>query len=125
MKTKRTVFVFVVLLIASLPAYAGNSRPFFLRSSVTVNGAVVPAGVYQLSWESRSSTVRVTLSKDGRFIATAKGAWVKHGIKYTGDAALVQVNPDGSRSLVEIRMAGTKRTIVLSDSDPILRLSAR
>jgi hypothetical protein len=124
MKIKNTVLLIVVLLISSVRAYADNSRPFFLRSSVTVNGALVPAGVYQLSWESHGSDVRVTLSKDGRFIATARGTWVKHGVKYTGDAALLQVNPDGSRSLVEIRMAGTKRTIVLSDSDSILRLSA-
>ena len=123
MKIKQAVSIFfVILLAASLPVYASNSRPFFLRSSVTINGAVVPAGEYQLSWESHSSNVNVTLSKDGQFVAGIQGTWVKHGIKYTGDAALVQVNPDGSRSLVEIRIAGTKRTIVFSD--PIIRVGA-
>ena len=125
MIVKRFVFVLVVLLIASLPTYADNSRPFFLRTAATLNGAEVPAGIYQLSWEAHSSTVRVTLSKDGRFIATAQGTWAKHGIKYPDDAALLRVNSDGSRSLVEIRLAGMKRTIVLDDRNPILRVGAK
>ena len=121
----RIALIFMVSFIAGFPAYADNSRPFFLRTAATVNGAEVPAGLYQLSWEAQGSIVRVTLSKDGRFIAIAQGAWVKQGVKYTNDAALLRVNPDGSRSLVEIRLAGAKRTIVFSDSDPILRLSAK
>jgi hypothetical protein len=125
MIVKRSVFILVVSLIAGLSAYADNSRPFFLRTPATLNGAEVPAGVYRLSWEEHSLTVRVTLSKDGRFIATAQGTWVKHGAKYPGDAALLRVNPDGSRSLVEIRLAGMKRTIVLDDRDPILRVGAK
>jgi len=125
MIVKRIVLLLMVSFIAGFPAYADNSRPFFLRTAATVNGAEVPAGLYQLSWEAQGSIVRVTLSKDGRFIATAQGAWVKQGVKYTNDAALLRVNSDGSRSLVEIRLGGTKRTIVFSDSDPILRLSAK
>jgi hypothetical protein len=125
MIVKRIVLILMVSFIVGLPAYADNSRPFFLRTAATMNGAEVPAGVYQLSWEAHGSIVRVTLSKGGRFIAAAQGAWVKQGVKYTNDAALLRVNPDGSRSLVEIRLAGTKRTIVFSDSDPILRLSAK
>jgi len=90
-----------------------------------MNGAEVPSGVYDLTWESHNSTVRVTLWKDGRFIATAPGTWVKNGVKYTNDAALLRVNSDGSRSLVEIRLAGVKKTIVLESVDPTLRLRAK
>ena len=123
MKIKQAVpILFLILIAASLPIYASNSRPFILRSSITINGAVIPAGDYQLSWESHSSTVNVTFSKDGQFVAGIQGEWVKHGIKYAGDAALLRVNSDGSRSLVEIRLAGTKKTIVFSD--PIIRVGA-
>jgi hypothetical protein len=125
MKFKLVVAATMILLLASFSAHAKNSRPFYLRTAVTLNGAEVPADLYNLSWESRNSTVSVTLWKDGRFIATAQGIWVKHGVKYTEDAALLRVNSDGSRSLVEIRMAGIKKTIVLSSFDPILRLSAK
>jgi hypothetical protein len=116
MKFRFVVQTFVILLFVSLPARANNSRPFYLRTAVTMNGAQVPAGLYDLSWESQNSKVRVTLWKDGLFFATAQGNWVKNGVKYTGDAALLRVNSDGSRSLMEIRLAGVKKTIVLENN---------
>jgi hypothetical protein len=81
-----------------------------------MNGLEVPAGTYDLSWESQNSKVRVTLWKDGLFFATAQGTWVKNGAKYPNDAALLRVNSDGSRSLVEIRLAGVKKTIVIENN---------
>ena len=125
MKFKLVVPAIVILLFSNLAAVAKNTRPFLLPTGVTLDGAEVPAGIYDLSWESHSSTVRVTLWKDGRFIATAQGAWVKSGIKYPNDAALLRVNSDGSRSLVEIRVAGLKKTIVIDDADPVLRVGAK
>ena|SRR5437868_10234154 len=126
MKFKFVVPVIAILLLSNLPVFAAkNTRPFFLRTTATLDGAEVPAGIYDLSWESHSSTVRVTLSKNGRFIATGQGTWVKSGIKYPDDAALLRVNPDGSRSLVEIRMAGLKKTIVIEAFDPVLHLGAK
>jgi hypothetical protein len=126
MKFKFLLPVVVILLFSNLPAFAAkNTRPFFLRTTVTLDGAEVPAGIYVLSWESHSSTVRVTLWKDGRFVATAQGSWVRSGIKYPDDAALLRVNSDGSRSLVEIRVAGLKKTIVIDDPDPVLRVGAK
>ena len=116
MKFRLVVQTLVVLLFVSFPVRANNSRPFYLRTTVTMNGVEVPAGIYNLSWESQNSKVRVTLWKDGLFFATAQGNWVKNGVKYTGDAALLRVNSDGSRSLMEIRLAGVKKTIVLENN---------
>jgi hypothetical protein len=127
MKFKFVVRTIVILLLVSFPVLAKNSRrPFSLQTAVTMNGAEVPAGIYELSWESQNSKVRVTLWKDGRFFATALGNWVKSGVNYTGDAALLRVNSDGSRSLVEIRLAGVKKTIVLENNiESTLQLGAR
>ncbi len=117
MKFRSVAQTIVILLLISFSAYAKTSRrPFFLRTTVTMNGAEVPAGVYELSWESQNSIVRVTLWKDGQFFATAQGAWVKNGVQYPSDAALLRVNSDGSRTLMEIRLAGEKKSIVLDRS---------
>jgi len=113
-KFRSVVQTIVILLLISFSACAKTSRrPFFLQTTVTMNGAEVPAGVYELSWESQNSIVRVTLWKDGKFFATAQGAWVKNGVQYPSDAALLRVNSDGSRTLMEIRLAGEKKSIVL------------
>ena len=50
MKFKLAVQTIVILLFVSFPARANKSRPFFLRTTVTLNGAEVPAGLYDLSW---------------------------------------------------------------------------
>jgi hypothetical protein len=126
MKVKTIVPAMAILLLASFPLHAKkNSRPFYLRIAASMNGAEIPSGIYDISWESEKIGVRVTLWKNGQFFATAKGDWVKHGVKYTDDAVVLRVNSDGSRSLVEIRIAGVKKTIVLGTVDPIVQIGAK
>ena len=54
----------------------------------------------------------------------APGGWVKTGIKYSEDEVLARANPDGSKSLIEIRIAGTARAIVLDQTDGMIHYSA-
>jgi hypothetical protein len=127
MKIKVAVLTISMLLAASLPALARKNppRPFRLRDVVILNGAQVPAGTYELTWETHGSTVRATLTKDGQFVATAQGAWVKNGVKYAEDEALLRVNSDGTRSLIEIRIAGAPRAIVFNNTDGTVHYSAK
>ena len=81
-----------------------------------MNGAAVPHGMYTLTLDSKGSAVHATLWKDGHFVATAYGTWVKHGVKYTQSQVLLKMNPDGTRVLTEIRLAGSAKTIVLADN---------
>ncbi len=121
----KTALLSALIFMVSLSALAKviPPRPFSLDRDVTVNGAVVPKGAYNLTVESKGTTARVTLWKDGRFVATAHGQWVRHGVKYVQDAVLLQVNSDGTRSLTEIRLAGSAKTIVIDSDNPIRRVS--
>lgn len=125
MKFKVIVVATVVCLAAALalPAKSAPARAFFMPQPVTMEGANIPQGMYQLKVKDGKSNVQVELWKDGRFIASGHGAWVKSGVKYKENAVLLRVNPDGSRSLVEIRLAGVSKTIVLRD--PGATVSAR
>lgn len=91
-----------------------------------MDGAEIAQGMYQLRLETAKSSVRVEFWKDGRFIATAHGAWVKSGMKYKDNTILLRVNPDGSRSLIELRLAGVAKTIVLNNTaDAKVQYSAK
>ena len=116
----------LVLLIATSPAWGKKNppHPFSLPFVVNLNGARVPAGNYELTWETQGSAARATLWKDGRFVATAPGAWVKTVVKYSEDEALIRLNSEGSRSLVEIRIAGTARAIVFDSAGSTVHYSA-
>ena len=117
----------MILLLVNTPVWAKKNppRPFRLRDAVILNGAQVPPGTYELTWETRSSTARVTLWKDGQFVATAPGAWVKNGVKYREDEALLRVNSDGTKSLIEIRIAGAARAIVFDQPQVTIGYSAK
>ncbi len=125
MKSLRLLPVFI-LLLAGGPAWAKRNppRPFMLPEEVDLNGAQVSAGRYELTWENQGSSARVTLSKDGRFVATAQGSLVKNGTRYSEDAALLRVNSDGSKSLIEIRIAGSNKAIVIKHSEAMVHYSA-
>src|SRR5579872_5185561 len=114
----------VLVLMANLMVAAKviPPRPFFFDRDVTVNGALVPQGMYKLVVESKGTSARATLFKDGRFVATAHGTWVGHGMRYKQDAVLLSVNPDGTRTLSEIRLAGTSKSILIDYEAPILRV---
>jgi hypothetical protein len=116
----------LVLLIATSPVWGKKNppHPISLPFVVNLNGAQVPAGTYELTWETQGSAAHATLWKDGRFVATAPGAWVKSGVRYSEDEALIRVNSEGSRSLVEIRIAGTARSIAFDLSDNAVHYSA-
>lgn len=126
MKIRVAGLTMLLLLAATFPALAKKNppRPFRLRDEVILNGAQIPAGIYELTWETHGSTARVTLSKDGQFVATAPAVWAKSAIKYTEDQALLRVNSDGSRSLIEIRIAGEAKAIVFADGDTPVHYSA-
>ena len=109
----------VMFLIVSAPVWAKKNppRPFILRDAVYLNGAQIPAGAYQLTWEAHGSSARVTLSKDGQFVATAPGVWAKNGVKNAEDEALLRVNSDGTKSLIEFRIGGVARAIVFTQTE--------
>ena len=127
MKIKRSALAALILLAVSfpLPAKKNPGRPFFLQTSFKMNGAEVAQGMYELTLESSNSRVQVTLWREGQFIATANGVWVKSGVKYTENAVLLQVNSDGTRSLIEIRLAGASKTIVLFSPNSVVQLSRK
>jgi hypothetical protein len=125
-KVKAILAALCIFLVASLPTWAKYNPPLrlLLQNNITMNGVEVPAGSYDLTWEDRTSTVQVSLWKDGKFFAMAHGAWVKNAAKYAEDMALVRVNSDGTRSLIEIRVAGMKRAIVLNHTEYTVRVAA-
>lgn len=121
----KALMLAVALSVACTSAYAKliPLRPLFLDRGITLNGVEVPRGMYSLSIDAQGASVTATLLNEGKFVASGRGTWVKHGVKYTQDAVLLRVNPDGSRSLVEIRLSGLNKTIVFDDVTQVLRVA--
>jgi hypothetical protein len=122
MKIKWTALIAFALLAASTSAHPRKGHMLYFSQPILVNGVNVPAGIYQVSLETHDSAAQVTISKDGKFVAGVTGNWVKQSEKFADNAVLLRVNSDGSRTLVELRLSGTKETIVFAD--PIINVDS-
>jgi hypothetical protein len=101
--------------IKALPFERG-SRNMEFRSGVNVNGSNTAGGDCEIKWESYPNEATVKFFQRGIVVATAKGKWVSTDEKNSQDAIVIRRNPDGSRTLLEVRFAGMKRTLVLGKS---------
>lgn len=127
MKLKTAALLVLLAVIGTSLAWPKRIPlvPLFLKDPITINGAEVPAGSYVLRVESQGPTVQITLWRHDQFVAAARGIWVKSGTTFTEDAFLVRLNPDGTRSLIEIRLGGTEKAIVLQSLDAMMKLSVK
>ena len=106
-----------LFLFVSLPAFANNSYTFHTADSVVApNGTEIPAGVYAVTYESHSPTATVTFKQGKSVVATVDGKWVDRDVKYESNAIVYRTNPEGTRTLLEIRFAGKKQALVLDNA---------
>jgi len=90
-----------------------GSRTIELRAGVKVNGSNTSGGDCEIRWESYVTEATVKFLQRGLVVATATGKWAPTDVKYPYDAIVLQRGADGSRTLLEVRFAGMKRTLVL------------
>lgn len=100
-------FVLTLVLLAA-PAYAGKKAPTVsLPWTVQVGSTQVSAGTYQLAWTGSGSIVQVTLTQDGKTVATFAAKAVAG--KYNPG---VEINKTGGVTILD--------TIYLNDVSLIL-----
>jgi hypothetical protein len=100
----------VLALSLATSAIASDSHKGSIQffNPVQVNGQQLPAGEYQVKWQGTGSNVEMSLVKGNKVMATAPAQLVDLDNKPNADAALINNNADGSRSLSQIRFAGKK-----------------
>jgi hypothetical protein len=92
-------------------SFARGTRTFTLISTLKLQGKHLPVGDYVITWESYAPNAIVRFdSPESTVIAQAK--WVPLDIKYPDDAIVYTRNPDGSRTLTEVRFSGMRQALV-------------
>jgi hypothetical protein len=105
----------VVFLVASLTAYARQSRSFELAQPVSLAGTEIVPGVYEVEWQAHSPEVTVTLRAGKRTMATATGKWVERQVKYNRDALICQTGEGRLARVLEVQFAGKSQVLVLDE----------
>jgi len=128
-----TAVLSVALVLATgVSCLAKNSESVTFAHNIVVNGATLPAGHYTVRWDDRNpgATVvfsqhrKVVLSTDGT-VLTRKGNYrsmtlvtpdkASEGANVSDPLAVVyNTAPDGSMSLVEIRLPASNKILVFN-----------
>ena len=107
----------LALLLATSTLAATNKGSMQLQDPVTVSGKQLRAGDYSVKWDGSGPNVELSILKGNKVVATTPARLIDLNEKSNRDAAVVQNNGDGSKSLAEIHFSGKKYALTIgSDS---------
>ncbi|HKR85480.1 MAG TPA: PilZ domain-containing protein [Terriglobales bacterium] len=89
-----------------------GTRDFAFHSKVTIDGSPLPTGNFTVAWESYIADARVKFTHGNDLVAAVDGTWVKHSAKFDQNEYVYQLQPDGSRPLLELHFGGMDRALV-------------
>jgi hypothetical protein len=109
-----TVLAFVLAI--GVFAFAKDARSLHLNFDALLNGKELRQGDYRVQWESHSPQVTVSFLQGKNTVATAEGRWVDRDMTSPSNTVVYDTNPNGSRTILEIRLAGLKQAIVFGEA---------
>ena len=95
-----------------------GTRDFAFHSRLTIDGSPLPTGNFTIAWESYIADAKVKFSQGNGLLAAADGKWVKRAAKFNQNEYVYQLQPDGSRPLLELHFGGMDRALVFRRAQP-------
>jgi hypothetical protein len=102
-------------LLLTTTVFAANKGSLQVMDPVTVNGQSLKPGDYDLKWDGTGTTVQLSILKGKKVVATTPAQMVTLQRSASNSAAVLKKNPDGSKSLSEIRFDGKKYALAIGD----------
>ena len=110
-----TSILSVALLLASgSPALAKNARTLVLNYDIVVSGKTLPAGAYVVKWEAHSPHASVEFAQRHKLVLSTEGRFEDRGKKYDSTEVLYDSASNGTRTMIEIRFAGSSEVLVFN-----------
>ena len=107
-----SILALALILSGSASAFAKDAYKLTLRYDMTLKGAQLAPGEYRISWVAHSPEATVTVASKKNVVATVEGRLVDAGKKFALSTVLYDEKADGTRTIREIRLAGSDKTIV-------------
>jgi hypothetical protein len=104
--------VSIAILVAT-SAFAANKGPLDLMSPVTVAGTQLAAGNYNVQWEGSGPGVQLSIKKHNKVVASTPAELMPVDHPFDNNAAVIGIEGDGSRNLLEIRFRGKKFALAI------------
>jgi hypothetical protein len=100
--------VLLFALCSSLLAWSANKSSFSVLDTVVLNGKLLRAGDYDVTWTGQEKSVQVSVSKGRKILATAAAEIIPVDPPYPANSVLLKTGADGTRSISEIRFGGKR-----------------
>jgi len=107
MRISKVVLLTSTILLAA-SAFAANKGSFELQHPALVAGKQLASGTYKVQWEGSGDQVHLSIMQGSKAVATATAHVMQVEVAPANDSALINMNPDGSRSVAQIRFRGKK-----------------
>ncbi len=99
-------FVLVGAALLATSAFAANKGTFELKRPTQVAGHELAAGTYKVQWDGSGSEVQLSIMQGNKQVASTNARVLQVPVAPQGDSALITMNPDGSRTLAQLRFRG-------------------
>ena len=100
---------FTLLLAAG--AFAANKGPLQITDPTAVGGKQLKPGDYTVTWDGDGPNVQLNIMKGNKVVTTVPAHVMAVDHSPASNSVVATQNPDGSKSLSEIRFSGKKYTL--------------
>jgi len=111
-KLTRVLVPVLALALTATAFAASGTGTVTLSSAAQLNGKSLAAGEYKVQWDSHSPEANVTFLQGKTAVATAHAKLVDGTEASLWNSVVTRDNPDGSKTIVEIRFRGKKSVLV-------------
>ena len=109
-----SILTAALLLACGIPGLAKNSRTVALTHDAVLSGKTLPAGKYVVQWEAHNPQAVVEFAQRHKVVLSTEGRCEDRGKKYYSNVVVYDTASDGSRTISEIRFAGSSEVLVFN-----------
>lgn len=102
-----------VALLMAITAFASNKGSISIAENVMIGNQTLSAGDYSVRWDGSGPNIQLSIMKGSKVVATTPARLVDSNHPFNNDAAITEMNSDGSKSLAGLELAGKKFTIAI------------
>jgi hypothetical protein len=107
-----SVLALAFVLLASASALAKNSKTIKMVYDGNLSGTHLSVGSYKVQWENHSPDATVTFKQGKEVVLTTHAKVEERDREYNNNEVVYDTGADGSRTITEIRFAGSKEVLV-------------
>jgi hypothetical protein len=119
MKLFLRAMTFLLLVLSAIGLFAGTDRyegPMNIGAAVQVGGRQLQPGLYGIRWDGTGPATQISITREGRVVATVPARVVKLEQTPAQDAVELKAAGNGTKTLAGIQFEGRRYALEIQDA---------